>query len=108
MEFYNQAIDRLLPKYKKSEYCTERLRSLCETLYALYYEHKKYKHAYQIAELSAKLDFDNGKADQAYMIFGGAGVQKNETLGLGMLKKLAKEGNTEAASYLNDIAHSKK
>jgi len=25
-----------------------------------------------------------------------------------MLKKLAKEGNTEAASYLNDIAHSKK
>lgn len=53
-----------------------------------------YKEAYKIAELSAKLDFDNGKADQAYMIFGGAGVEKNENMGLNILRKLAKEGNT--------------
>jgi hypothetical protein len=42
------------------------------------------------------------------MIYGGAGVDKNESMGLNLLKTLAKEGNTEAQSYLNDIAHSRK
>jgi hypothetical protein len=42
------------------------------------------------------------------MIFGGAGVEKNEAVGINLLKRLAKEGNTEAVSYLNDIAQSKK
>jgi hypothetical protein len=42
------------------------------------------------------------------MIYVGAGIEKNEKTGLNLLKLLAKEGNTEAQSYLNDIAHSKK
>lgn len=42
------------------------------------------------------------------MIFVGAGIEKNEKMGINLLKILAKEGNTEAQSYLNDIALAKK
>lgn len=49
-----------------------------------------YVEAYEIAKLSAELNLESGKADQAYMIYIGLGVKKDEQLGLNLLKEYAK------------------
>ncbi len=62
-----------------------------------------YKDAFFLAGLSAQNGYERGYADQAYMIFIGAGVNKDEEKGLRWLKKLAQEGNKDAMEYLKDI-----
>ena len=49
--------------------------------------------AFVVAELSASLGFQAGKADYAYMIYSGLGVQQDKEKGFSKLEVLAKEGN---------------
>lgn len=49
-----------------------------------------YQDAYLLAGLSAQNGYDRGLADQAYMIYIGAGVNRDEAKGLAWLKALEK------------------
>lgn len=67
-------------------------------------ERNRYSEAYIIADLSASLGFQSGKADKGYMVYCGLGVKKDKEGGLAYLEKLAKNGNEQALEYLTDIA----